>query len=402
MRWCCRVVCFVVLQGGLIFGSAAGQSYSILNDSLIVDRAEEGLHLVYNLQFDSAAVIFSGITEEHSSHPIGPFFEGLNVWWRIMVDLNDDRYDKRFNRLMQEVIDRADVLLEDDPDNVDGLFFKGLGLSFRGRLHTNRRHWLRSIRDARGAISQVIRLAETDAENDDFYFGWGIYDYFADAIPDERKWLVPLKLFFPNGDRDRGIEELERTFRDGRLLRAEAAYFLFQIYTFYEPNYFRSLEYITWLRVRYPKNVVFRSLEARAYARFGRWDEAIPIFEEQLARWEEGRDAYPDALAEQALYYIARAEMSRGAYRDALDYLKRLNDLTEPTGEESTFRVLGLLRQGMAFDALGFRRYAVMRYKQVIPMKNWSGSRERAKRYLKSPYRSPVPVIDPKATADRQ
>jgi tetratricopeptide (TPR) repeat protein len=248
----------------------------------------------------------------------------------------------------------------------------------------------------------VIRLAETDAESNDFYFGWGIYDYFADALPDERKWLVPLKLFFPNGDRERGIEELERTFEHGRLLRAEAAYFLFQIYTAYEPNYYKSLEYITWLRVRYPRNVVFRSLEARAYARFGRWDDAIRIFNEQLAAWEAGAPLYDDALAAQALYYIARAEMSRGDYRGALDYLKRLNDLTEPTGEESVYRVLGLLRQGMAFDALGFRRYAVMRYKQVVPMKNWSRSRERAKRYLKSPYRSPVPVVDHNETASRQ
>ncbi|MGA7306891.1 MAG: hypothetical protein WBW88_18605, partial [Rhodothermales bacterium] len=135
---------------------------------------------------------------------------------------------------------------------------------------------------------------------------------------------------------------------------------------------------------------------------FGRWDEAKPIFEEQLARWEADKAGYPDALAEQALYYIARTEMIRGAYRDALDYLKRLNDLTEPTGEESTWRVLGLLRQGMAFDALGFRRYAIMRYKQVIPMKNWSDSRRRAKRYLKTPYRSSVPIVDPEVTAERQ
>ena len=392
----------MVLACGLVAESVRAQSYSILSDSLVMDEAEAGLHLVYNLEFDSAAVIFDRITEQNPRHPIGPFFEGLNVWWRIMSDLNDDRHDKRFNRLMKDVIDRADDMLERDPENVDGLFFKGLGLSFRGRLHSNRRHWLRSIRDARGAIQQVVRLAETDAESDDFYFGWGIYDYFADALPDERKWLAPFKLFFPNGDRERGIEELQRTFESGRLLRAEAAYFLFQIFTTYEPDYYRSLEYVTWLRVRYPRNVIFRSLEGRAYARFGRWDQAVRIFQEQLAQWEAGKDGYSDALAEQSLYYLARSEMSRGAYLDALDYLKRLNDLTEPIGDESAFHVLGLLRQGMAFDALGYRRYAVMRYKQVVPMDNSSGSRELAKRYLKTPYRSPVPIIEPGVTAKRE
>ena len=401
MQWRLFILLFL-LPFGLIAEAARAQSYSILGDSLVMAQAEVGLHLVYNLEFDSAGVIFGGISRRNPGHPIGPFFEGLSVWWQIMSNLNDDRHDKRFNRLMQDVIDRADKLLEKDPENVDGLFFKGLGLSFRGRLHSNRRHWLRSVRDARGAIMQVVRLAETDAESDDFYFGWGIYDYFADALPDERKWLVPFKLFFPNGDRERGIEELQRTFENGRLLRAEAAYFLFQIFTTYEPNYRRSLEYITWLRVRYPRNVIFRSLEGHAYARFGRWDEAVRIFQEQLDGWESGKPGYSNALAEQSLYYLARGEMSRGAYRSALDYLKRLNDLTEPIGDDSAFHVLGLLRQGMAFDALGHRPYAVMRYKQVVPMDNWSGSRERAKRYLKSPFRSPVPVIEPDVTAKRE
>lgn len=398
----CRKLALLVACCVLVIVPARAQSYSILGDSLVMEQAEEGLHLVYNLQFDSAAVIFEGITRKHPRHPIGPFFEGLNIWWQIMGNLHDDRHDKRFNRLMQDVIDRADKLLDRDEENVDGLFFKGLGLSFRGRLHSNRRHWLRSIRDARGAIKQVVRLAETNAESDDFYFGWGIYDYFADALPDERKWLAPLTLFFPNGDRERGIEELQRTFEHGRLLRAEAAYFLFQIYTNYEPDYNRSLEYITWLRVRYPRNVIFRSLEGRAYARFGRWDEAVRIFNEQLTKWEAGEDGYNDALAEQSLYYLARAEMARGAFHDALDYLKRLNDLTEPLGDDSAFHVLGLLRQGMAFDALGYRRYAEMRYKQVIPMDNWSGSRERAKRYLERPYKASVPIVGPKSAAKQE
>jgi tetratricopeptide (TPR) repeat protein len=402
MRWCCPTFVFYLLSFGLSHEPVSAQPVSILGDSLVMEEAEAGLHLVYNLQFDSAAVLFGDITRAYPDHPIGPFFEGLNVWWQIMIDLHDESHDKRFNRLMQDVVDRAEVLLDDDPNNVDGLFFKGLGLSFRGRLHSNRRHWFRSIRDARGAIKQVIRLAETDAESNDFYFGWGVYDYFSDALLEEKKWLVPLKLFFPNGDRERGIKELERTFENGRLLRAEAAYFLFQIYTVYEPNYYRSLEYITWLRVRYPRNVIFRSLEARAYGRFGRWADAIPIYEEQLTEWEASNPDYPDEIAVQALYYLARAGMANGAYEDALGYLNRLNHLTESTKEESTFHVLGLLRQGMAMDALGYRDYAIMRYKQVVALKNWSDSRSRAKRYLKSPYRSPVPIVESGATAERQ
>ena len=37
-------------------------------------------------------------------------------------------------------------------------------------------------------------------------------------------------------------------------MRAEAAYFLFQIYYFHEKNFNKSVEYITWLRIQYPNN----------------------------------------------------------------------------------------------------------------------------------------------------
>jgi hypothetical protein len=37
-------------------------------------------------------------------------------------------------------------------------------------------------------------------------------------------------------------------------------------------------------------------------------------------------------------------------------------------------------------DQLGHRDAAVMRYKEVLKMKDWSDSRERARRYLKIPY----------------
>ncbi|MFC2085996.1 tetratricopeptide repeat protein [Bacteroidota bacterium] len=369
------------------------QTKSILQDSLVANRAERGLHFVYNMEFDSAAVVFAEISRRYQSHPIGPFFQGLNVWWQIMVDFGDTRHDKRFNSLMQKVIDLSEELLDHDSNSVDGMFFKGLGLSFRGRLHSNRRHWIRAIRDAKGAVKQVVRLAESDAENNDFYFGWGVYDYFSEAIVDDHKLLAPLTVFFPNGDRERGIRELTRTFKDGRFLRAEAAYFLCQIYTYFQPRYDKSLEYATWLRVRYPRNTVFRLLEGRAYARFGKWDESDQVFRSELGAMERGAMGYTDAMKEEVLYYLARGEMSRGAFDLALDYLKRLNDLASRTEKETPFKVLGLLRQGMSFDALGYRDYALYRYRQVKEMKNWSQSRQRALRYTKQPYTSPVQIV---------
>jgi tetratricopeptide (TPR) repeat protein len=161
------------------------------------------------------------------------------------------------------------------------------------------------------------------------------------------------------------------------------------IYSIYESEPAKALEYATWLRVRYPGNSVFKAMEARMLIRLGRWDQAVAGYTDILQRWSENQPGYSDAIAEQAFYYMARKYMRQGAFEEALDALKRLEDLAETSDSDGPYRVLGRLRQGMAFDALGHRDFALMRYRQVTRMKDWSNSKERARRYIKTPYASP-------------
>jgi hypothetical protein len=48
---------------------------------------------------------------------------------------------------------------------------------------------------------------------------------------------------------------------------------------------------------------------------------------------------------------------------------------------------MGRLRQGMTYDALGQRAVARQRYQEVLRMKEWASSHDRAERYLNRPYR---------------
>ena len=53
---------------------------------------------------------------------------------------------------------------------------------------------------------------------------------------------------------------------------------------------------------------------------------------------------------------------------------------------DTYFKVWGLMRQGMAYDAMGRRELATERYNQVLKMKDWADVHERAREYLKEPY----------------
>ncbi len=360
---------------------------SLLDDTLVRFQAERGLDALYNLDFDRADQHFRSIAQRHPDHPIGPFLMALTTWWEILLDLTDTNHDAAFYQQMDDVIARCNTLLRRDPNSFDARFFKGAALGFRGRLRSNRGEYVRAASDGKDAMDYVLGAARSNPDKADFQFGKGIYDYYADVVPSRYPIAKPLMAFLPRGNSERGLRLLEKTAAEGTYLKAEAHYFLAQIYYLFEQDYGKTREHVTWLRHAYPANPFFHAIEARVYARWGYWDEARQAFGEILRRYKQRQKGYSPGVAEQALYYLARGESVRGDHRAALGYLNQLEALSARTKTDTYFKVMGRLRQGLAYDALGQRKQAIARYQQVLKMRDVGRSHEQARRYLEQAYR---------------
>lgn len=382
-------VALVLLAAGPARAQTNGRagSVSVLEDPLVRFQAKRGLDLIYDMKYAQADKLFDQVDVRFPDHPIGPFLHALNTWWKILLDFSDTSHDDAFFDAMDEVVDRADRMLKRDPKNFDAMFFKGAALGFRGRLRSNRRDWFKAASDGKGAMDYVLAVAAKDPSNADYVFGKGLYDYYAAVVPDKYPYVKPVMSFFPKGNRELGLQQLERAANDGYYIRTEAAYFLLQIYYLFEEDFDKSVEYATWLRKEHPGNSFFHALEGRIYARWGDWSRSEAIFADILERYKKGQAGYNAATGEQALYYLARARMGRANYQPALDYLLKLEALSARIPDDTYFKVMGRLRQGMVYDALGQRLVAKDRYKQVLSMKDWAGAHDRAERYLKKAYR---------------
>jgi len=197
-----------------------------------------------------------------------------------------------------------------------------------------------------------------------------------------------MMLFFPDADRDRGLKNLAFTASEGDFIRTEAAYFLLQIYLVYEPNFEKARTYAEWLRSSYPGNAYFHVLEGRVYARWSLWDATVLIFEDVVERYEEGKTGYNNLLVSQALYYLGRYDMLRGRMNDAFVRFDRILELGESIPTDTYFKVHATLRSGMILDQRDERALALEHYKKVLAMDERGNSRDRAKQYRKTPYRS--------------
>jgi tetratricopeptide (TPR) repeat protein len=250
-----------------------------------------------------------------------------------------------------------------------------------------RGEWLPAAYDCRRALKLVRDVVEGDPGNVDLYFGLGLYDYFGDVLPARHPMLKPVALLLPDADKERGLRQLARVAVDGHFVSTEAAWFLLQIEFGFERDVADSLRWADWLRRRHPGNALFHEMRGRVLLQAGRAEDARAEFEEILHLWSAGDAAYTAAQAERAFYSLGVSALRSGEYELALDHLRRLNALAVHRGGEPPLRTLGLLRRGMALDALGQRRAALSHYRQVLELPDSSRAHERARALLAEPWR---------------
>lgn len=388
------ILVVLLLVGGSVRGSwaqsgsanSADERSSILDDSFVRTHGTQGLDSLYNMRFEEAKRLFSEIDRRYPDHPVGPFLQGLNLWWTIMLDLTDTSHDEAFIEQMNTVIERCDALLDEDGDHFDAALFKAASHAFLARLHSNRWNWWKTIRNGRTAINYVQRVEDLAPQEGDYVFGTGMYDYYTAILPEEYPLSRPILWLLPDGDKDHGLKLLRETATNGRYVQTEAAYFLAKIHYLYEDDFQETRRWVTWLRKKYPDNPFFHTFEGRMYARWGRWDQARRVFHDVLERADAGKRGYNTHMQELSHFFLARERLYQDAYRESLRHLAELEQLTSRDIEDTRYRMLGYLYQGMVYDALGQREMARSRYRKVLRMEDASGAHERARKYLDEPY----------------
>ena len=357
-------------------------------------RIQAGIDLIYSLRFSEADRYFEGIIAADPGHPLGHFFLATVTWWRILVDLEDRTHDEAFYALLQRCIDVCDRRLEADPDDFDAILFKGGAIGFRGRLRGDRRQFLKAARDGMLSLPLLEKSRRLEPENKDILFGQGIYNYFAEVIPQRHPIVRPVMWLLPDGDKQLGLEQLRQVGREGRYARAEALYFLAQIHRLFEEDDAAALPYLQQLHRRYPDNSLFHRYVGRALVGVDRWREGTAVYEEVAARSRAGDPGYHTRGHIEALYYIGRNAQRQHRRQAAVRALAAADSLSYGLGEKAKaqsvrgYVPMANLYMGIALYELGEREAAGAPFRRVLDLPDHGDTRESgtthdlARRYL--------------------
>jgi tetratricopeptide (TPR) repeat protein len=375
-----------VIPFPLLFSQSSKTAGTTEFDSTIF----RGIKQIYSIDFNGAERTFKVLIANYPAKPQGRFFLAMIDWWKILIDPDNESYDDIFFQKLEDVIYQCDGILDKDPGNVDALFFKGGSIGFRGRLRAFRESWIKAADDGRLALPIVEHAYKIDPKNIDVQLGFGIYDYYAAVIPEEFPLVKPLMIFFPSGDKNKGINELNNVAWNGKYAKYESRYFLMTLYFSYENNPFKAEDWAKLLTDDFPNNPVFERWHGRIAAKRGDFFSADRIFRDVISKADKGYTGYNTYNTKrEASYYVGyqyRLAYKLDSAKTFFEMCAKYSKLVDKK-EASGFQINSYLYLGMIADELGKRDEAVAYYKKLLDIKEYNNSHSLAQGYLKSPYR---------------
>jgi len=363
---------------------------------------ETGRSHLYNMEMAAARAVFSELDRKAPLSPAGPYYEATALWmeefsrrggmagatfrtgqyWSWKKIPPAEKLDREFKRLIQDAISRADAILEKEPLDLDGLFFRGSAEGLMGAyLASVEYSYYGAYQAGKRAKEYHERLLRLDPEYADACLLPGIFEYTLATLPRSLRilgFVVGIK-----GSKEKGLSLVERAVAEGERTRWVARLSL-SVMQQREKRYLGSLAVLRELEKAFPRNPFLPMERGSVHLLRKDWAAARRAFEEVLAKQRDTGEGFE--LLEPALVFLRLGE-SRLFAKDHAGAALELERALETPGTPDWLRSQVFLRRGMASDARGLRSSAESDYRRVVRLGTDPQTTRLASEYLERPYR---------------
>ncbi len=373
-----------------LFTAATSAAQTDSTELLIADmtvqiEATEAMNAMYNFDFREASKQYHWLMQKHPESPLAYFLLGLNEWWKMMPDTEVKDFDERFHYYMDTTIMIAGRMLDDPKKRVEGAFFLAATYGFKGRLYSDRGQWGRAAAAGRSALKYLEISRAVSYLSPELLFGDALYNYFSVWIPENYPILKPILAFFPDGDKELGLQQLREVSLNAFYTRIEAQIFLMQILANEKHDYTGALVIAKYLHEHYPNNPYFHRYYARYLYSAHLYRQMEPVAKQILARVDSAMFGYEGTAGRYAAFFLGQAYHARGKSREAEKYyLQAVAFARQKEAMETGYCLYSLLNLGRIARDDDRKAEAKAYFKQVKKIAGRKqGVYKEAKRLLK-------------------
>lgn len=359
----------------------------LLTDMRIQMECTEAVDSLYNFNFEVAEKQFSWLKQQYPEHPLAYFLLGLSEWWKIMPNDQVEKYDEKFYAYMDTTIDKAKDLYDEDKTNAEATFFLAGAHGFKSRRLSDHGQYGKAAFSAKASLNYLNEHNELQQGYEpEFLFGTALYNYFREWIPDNKKFLKPIVMFFPKGDKAKGLDQLKTVAKEAFYTRVEALIYLMKIYGAYEDSAQAAYPIAEYLYQQYPDNAYLHRYLAKTAFYLGKRTEAYELSKLILKKIDLNKTGYESESGRIASYIIASHYRSSLQITSAKVYYKKcLQYGNDVEAQEKGYYLSSLYYLGKYAEqdkSIPLAKYYYEYYKALEPDKKKS-RRKYVRRFLR-------------------
>jgi tetratricopeptide (TPR) repeat protein len=233
---------------------------SIIEDSVLINRMNRTIDLIYNFEFDMAYLEIDTLENHLGDHPANHLLRSMILYWKDRPFKEDTDPYLEYQNELETAIELAIPFQDNEDLYEEGEFYILAGYGLLTDFYNGVGHRMKAIGSAKKAYNSLKQGFELKEKFPDFYFSSGVYNYYREKFPELHPFYKTFMWVFVNGDMELGLEQLKMASKEGIFTQREALIYLFHIYLRYENNPELALPYSKTLVDRFPGNYRFRCL----------------------------------------------------------------------------------------------------------------------------------------------
>jgi tetratricopeptide (TPR) repeat protein len=266
----------------LLFLLSIKVSGQLLKDPTARGWVSEGLNKSYNFQFNEAEEFYLKINAKYPNNPAYHTLMQMMLYTKFAPVKDNPKMRNLYLYHLNKSLELAEKMIDKNENDTEGIFFMVSSLGSLSAWQADNDEMLKAVNTARRAFPYMKKGMKLTEVQPDFLFTTGLYNYYIEQYPEDHPLVKPFMIFFSDGNKKLGLQQLENCSNKAIFTYAEAAYYAAYIYGKHENRHDKALPIISKLSERYPENILYKAKKAECLVTLNKIESAKPIVEDLL------------------------------------------------------------------------------------------------------------------------